>query len=309
MHFSTKYTARTDLADEVLENLYGKKGEYGDGIDFKSKNLDGFRVDTVNVQNQKASEATGKPVGRYVTVETGEIWKKDAENMARAGRVVSQILKSMMPKNGLCLAVCLGNDRIIADAVGPFAARNIIVTRHIKRQAKQLYESLCLGETACIVPGVMGNTGAEAAELVLSAVKMLEPSSVIVIDALACRKLSRLAKTVQITDSGICPGSGVDNARGEISQKTLGVPTIALGVPTVVDASTLCADIIDGVLDKENSTGAFLQQHLSENPSGFFVTPKETDRIIGSMSKLLGYAVNVACHGDMSLSEMEEFLS
>ena len=165
-----------------------------------------------------------------------------------------------------------------------------------------------LGECACITTGVLGETGIEAAELVQSAVTKLKPSAVIAIDALASRRLSRLVRTVQISDTGISPGSGVNNARSEISSKTLAVPVISVGVPTVVEAATVCVDVLrekseDGKLMNE------IERMLNESPANFFVTPKDADVYVKTMAKLIGFSVNCAMHENMTFSEMEELLS
>ena len=309
MDFSIKFTARTDLADEVLENLGEKRGEIGDGIAFETRSINSVRVDTVTVKNENATRITGKPVGKYVTVTTGEIWKADVKTFENIAKTVSQVIRQMLPGDGLCLVAALGNEKITADAIGPLAADSIIVSRHLKLQSRQLYDSLGFSECACIVPGVMGDTGAEAYELVKGTVDMLRPSGVLVIDALASRNVGRLAKTVQICDSGISPGSGVGNARHEISRNTLGVPTVAIGVPTVVEAQTLCLDILSQALGDEKEVIDYIERRLPGNASSFFVCPKETDRIIKSMAKLVGYSVNFALHKDITVSEMDEFLA
>ena len=310
MDFSTKFTVRTDLADEAAEKLKEKEGVYGDGIHFESKKVRGIRVDTVRVESDNAQKSIGKPKGTYVTVTAGEIWKSGRDAFENIAKTLSEVIRGMLPEDaGLCLIAALGNDKIIADAVGPFAADNIIVTRHIKMKNKSLYDSFGFGECACIVPGVMGDTGAEALELVKGAVEMLRPSCVVVIDALASGNVERLAKTVQITDSGISPGSGVGNERQEISRNTLGVPTVAVGVPTVVEAQALCLDVLSETLERESDIYNYIESRIPDNIGRFFVCPKETDKIIRCMSKLLGYSVNLAVHGDISISEMDEFLS
>ena len=309
MDFSTKFTVRTDLADEVVKNNQEKKGIIDDGIGFETDYVRSVRVDNVTVKNEKASKITGKPVGRYVTVTTGEIWKSDKHTFENIAKTLADIVKQMLPKEGLCLVAALGNDKITADAIGPLAADNIIVSRHIKLQNKNLYESLGLGECACIVPGVMGDTGAEALELVKGAVDALKPSGVIVIDALASRDLSRLVKTVQICDTGISPGSGVGNARQEISSNTLGVPTVAIGVPTVVEVQTLCLDVLSSALENEKDVYDYVEKKLPHNIGRFFVCPKETDRIIKSMAKLIGYSLNFVLHDGITTEEMDEFLA
>ncbi len=309
MDFSTKFTVRTDLADEVLENLGGKKGKIGDGICFETKNLDGVEAEYITVENDKAGKRIGKPKGIYATVKTGEIWKSTRETFENTALAVSRVLSEMLPEKGLCLAVCLGNESIIADALGPLAAKSLIVSRHIKLQDEGLYNALGLSECACIVPGVMGDTGAEAFELVKGAVDTLRPTSVVVIDALASRNVSRLARTVQISDSGISPGSGVGNARHEISRRTLGVPTLAVGVPTVVEAQTLCLDMLSDVLTGERDVYNYIEGKFSGMSESFYVCPKETDRIIRCMAKLVGYSLNFALHKNISLSDIDEFLA
>ena len=309
MDFSTKYTVRTDLADEVLENIGQKRGDKDDGIGFETEYIRSVKVDKVIVKNKEASMLTGKPEGKYVTVTTGEIWKSDRETFENIAKTLSEIVRGMLPKDGLCLVAALGNDKITADAIGPLSADNLIVSRHIKLQNRELYESLELGECACVVPGVMGDTGAEAFELVKGAVDMLKPSSVIVIDALASRNVSRLVKTVQICDSGISPGSGVGNARHEISRNTLGVPTVAIGVPTVVEAQTLCLDILSESFGGNRDIYKYIEENMPDNIGRFFVCPKETDRIIKSMAKLIGYSLNFALHEGITVGEMDELLA
>ena len=309
MDFSTKYTVRTDLADEVVQNIGDKKGDFGDGIVFETKKIRDTRVDTVRITNKKASEVSGKPVGRYVTVTTGEVWKAGKDDFEKLAKTLGEILRGMLPDDGLCLVAALGNEKIAADAIGPASAANLIVSRHIKLLDKELYNSLGLGECACMVTGVMGDTGAEAYELIKGAVDIIKPSSVVVIDALASRNVERLAKTVQISDSGILPGSGVGNARHEISERTLGVPTVAVGVPTVVEAVTLCMDILSESLPEDRDVYNYIEEKIPGNLGRFFVCPKETDKIIKSMAKLVGYSLNFAFHKGMTLSEMDEFLS
>lgn len=309
MDFSTKYTVRTDLADELVEQARQKKGKIGDGILFETQCINGIKVDCITVESDLAAKEIGKPKGRYATVETGEIWKKTKTELENTAKTVSEVVKDMMPKDGLCLVAGLGNVKITADAIGPVAADNIIVTRHIKNENKALYDSLGFGECACIKPGVTGDTGAQAFELIKGAADVLKPSCVVVVDALAARNTQRLAKTVQICDSGILPGSGVGNARHEISRRTLGVPTISVGVPTVVEAQSLCLDMLSDVLEGEKEIYNYIEEKLSGSIHRFFVCPKETDRIIKCMAKLVGYSLNFAIHKDITVDEMDEFLS
>ena len=309
MDFSTNYTVRTDMADEILQGLYGEKGQIDDMVTFKTENFGKIRKESMTVKRDFVQGDVIKPKGKYVTVSVDEIKNFSRDDFETAVTVIGKTIKNMLPeKKGLCLIVCLGNRNLVADAIGPFAGEKIIVSRHIKNHSIQLYEAMELGECACITTGVLGETGIEAAELVQSAVTKLKPSAVIAIDALASRRLSRLVRTVQISDTGISPGSGVNNARSEISSKTLAVPVISVGVPTVVEAATVCVDVLrekseDGKLMNE------IERMLNESPANFFVTPKDADVYVKTMAKLIGFSVNCAMHENMTFSEMEELLS
>ncbi len=309
MDFSTKFTVRTDLADEEVAVLKKKEGKIGDGIVFEKRHFGKITFDAVCVENEKGERLCGKPVGTYMTLNTGEVWNMDKRNFEQMAKAIGKCINDIFPKRGLCLVVCLGNEKIVADAVGPMTAKSIVVTRHIKKKDKELFDSLGLGEVACVVTGVMGNTGAETLELVRGCVGELCPSGVIVVDALASSDLSRLAKTVQITDTGICPGSGVGNNRQEISKRTLGVPVIAVGVPTVVETSALCLDLLLDVLGDENETYSRIESRLKGGVQNSFVCPKETDKIVNTIAKLIGYGINFAMHEEMTMDEMDEFLS
>ncbi len=310
MDFSTNYTVRTDMADEIVEGLYGKKGKTDDGITFKSSSYGRIRCEEMTVDKDLYWSDSNRQKGRYVTISLDEIKNFTREEFETAAMVISNQIQKLLPEDdGLCLVVCLGNRNLVADAIGPLSAEKIIVSRHIKMHRGELFSAMELGECACIVTGVLGETGMEAAELSESAVKKIKPKAVIAVDALASRRLSRLMKTVQISDTGISPGSGVNNQRSEISQRTLGVPVISIGVPTVVEATTVCADILGEKLGEDNSAIREVQKTLNENPTGFFVTPKDADVYVKTMAKLVGYSINKAIHKQMTFSEMEELLS
>ena len=314
--FDKNFTQRTDLADETEEYLREKCSGNLPGICVKKEKIKGFDVHIMNVLDKTGQEASGKPVGRYVTINTGKIWLSDKQKFADACSVIAQFLREFIPKyKSSCMLAALGNKNIIADATGPLTAENFVVTRHIKEADPQMFENLCMRETLCICPGVLGNTGMEAAQIVKGAVESAKPGFVIAVDSLASRRLSRLATTVQICDTGISPGSGINNARKEIRSKSIGVPVIAIGVPTVVEVTTLATDIIRSAAEKSNSGSIKnsvydIIEEISANESeGFFVTPKETDHIIKDTSKLIGYSINLALHEDITLQEIDEFLS
>ena len=314
--FDKNLTQRTDLADETEEYLRERCNGNLQGICVKKQKIKGFDVHIMNVLDKQGEEATGKPVGRYVTINVGKIWLSDKQKFTDACFVIAQFLKEFIPsQDASCILAALGNKNIIADATGPLTAENFIVTRHIKESDSQMFESLCMRETLCICPGVLGNTGIEAAQIIKGAVDSVHPGFVIAVDSLASRRLSRLATTVQICDSGISPGSGINNARKEISSRSIGIPVIAIGIPTVVDVTTLAADIIRSAAEKSHSDSLKksvyeIIEEISANESqGFFVTPKETDHIIKDTSKLIGYAINLALHDNITMQEIDEFLS
>lgn len=305
------FSPRTDLANEAHELILEKYGGEADGIVYESVKKNGVNVDYLTVLNKKGEKASGKPRGKYVTVNIGKIWLSDKETFDNICKTLADEIRLFIPGDGACLLAALGNRGIVADAVGPFCAQNFIVTRHIKKSNPRLFESFELRETSCIVPDVSGNTGLEAAETVKGIVKKTKPDFVIVIDALASRRLARLATTIQICDTGISPGSGIANARAAINEEFLGVPVIALGIPTVVDVKTLAHDVFENAVKDDEGKKDFdkvIKHLVNDTDSGFFVAPKETDHIIRDTSKLLGYAINSALHENLSFDEMAEFL-
>ncbi len=312
-NFSVNFTVRTDLASEVREHWHEKNGSEIPGTDFFTQFKDGIKIDTLTVLDSEGEKNSGKPVGRYVTIETGKVQNLDNYSFENLMRIISDEIRSFLPEDdndGTCLLACLGNANITADAVGPLCSENFIVTNHIYESDKKLFDSLRLRRTCCVCPGVVGKTGIETSAIVKGAVERVKPSFVIAVDALASRHLSRLASTIQICSTGICPGSGVGNTRKELSQKTLGVPVIAIGLPTVVDARTLCYNILT---DTAKQSGLSIpdntEQMIFSSCEGFFVTPKETDRIIRTCAKLIGFSINMALHEDITKSEIDELIS
>ncbi len=312
------FNKRTDLADEVCEIVSEKKGKQIKGLISRDENKNGFSCHVLEVIDENGEKASGKPVGRYFTVDIGKIWLSDRETFKRAAFVISEYLRAFIPpKDKSCLLAALGNKSITADATGPITAENFIVTRHIKSSNPSLFDEFGMRETLCVCPGVSGNTGIEAAEIIKGAVELTKPDFVIAVDSLSSMRLSRLACTVQISNTGISPGSGINNARKEISMRTLGVPVISIGVPTVVDASTLAYDILKETAEKSGMTRKkddfpVLEKLFSALSSGacdFFVTPKETDRIIKDTSKLIGYAINLALNDNLAFEDIDEFIS
>ncbi|MBQ5969083.1 MAG: GPR endopeptidase [Clostridia bacterium] len=281
---------RSDLALEQREALAASGSA---GVQTNEKTVDGVHVSTVRVLDDRGAHAIGKPVGTYITLETGSTFKPSGTLETLQSLLTEAILR-MLPQTGPVLVVGLGNDAITPDALGPKTVSHIFATRHIQ---KELAVSLGLGTlrpVAAVAPGVLGRTGVETAELLRALTRHLSPAALIVIDALAARQLTRVGSTVQLTDSGISPGSGVGNRRAEISVRTLGVPVIAVGVPTVVDADTMARDL----------TG--LPADAPEAARRMMVTPKEIDLLIDRAAALLGDAINRALQPALSLQELRQ---
>lgn len=279
---------RTDLALEKRE-LFGR--EEPEGVESEESDQGGVKFTKIRVINEKGSEALGKPIGTYITAEIPELMKNPVTDEDMIEAVAAQ-LRSLLPKDGSILAVGLGNTRITPDAVGPKSISMVLATRHI---GKELSDEIGLGElrsVAGFVPGVLGRTGLEAAESVKGLVGAVSPSAIIVVDALAARKLSRLGTTIQISDIGIIPGSGVGNARKEITERSVGVPVISVGIPTVVDVGTLVADL----------TGS--NSEIPSESRDMIITPREIDIVIERASELIGMSINKALQPDISVDEM-----
>ncbi|MBQ7596653.1 MAG: GPR endopeptidase [Clostridia bacterium] len=280
---------RTDLAIEKCETLPDMKSY---GVLSEVTQHKDVRLTKIRITNERGERELGKPRGTYITAEIPPLTKYSVCDEELISFLGGQ-LASLLPKSGTVLTVGLGNENITPDALGPESCSVILATRHI---SAELAKSAGLGDlrpSAVLSPGVMGQTGVESAEIIKSLVGFLDPAAVIVIDALAARRLSRLGCTVQMADSGIVPGSGVDNARSALNKETLGVPVISVGIPTVVDALTLANDI----------TGSDRSDYpdFKEN---MIVTSREIDLVIGRASKLVGMTVNKALQPHVSVDEM-----
>lgn len=292
---------RTDLAVEAAEILNGDN----QSIDYSEKQKGKSKVISMLIKDYEASEKIGKPQGKYITVEVPALTDYFQSTDERI-KVIAEEIKSLIPKKGPVLVAGLGNLNITPDALGPKAAKNILATRHIKGEMAKSLGLENLRDVSVISPGVLGQTGIEVSELLSGLTENLRPCCVIVIDAIASRKLSRLGCTVQISDTGISPGAGVGNHRPSINKETLGVPVIGIGVPTVVDAATLALDIVSNS-DEE------LMESLSDiiSPRGemMVVTPKEIDLLTDRASLLIGMAINCALHPDFEPDDLYSLVS
>ena len=281
---------RTDLALEKHENF----GEaHLDGVKVEKKKTTHCDITKIEINTASAAEKLEKPVGVYYTVETEGF--PDAASLTDGRcRTVTRILRSLLPKEGTILVVGLGNPNITPDALGPRCAGQIFSTRHIDAQTREQLSLPALREVCALAPGVTGQTGIEAVEVIDGVCKKIAPSALIAVDALAAGSVRRLARTVQISNVGIEPGAGVGNARRALNAQTLGVPVIAVGVPTVVDALSLSRDMLSGgELTAENSEYASM-----------IVTPRETDTVIESAARMLALAINCALQQALSPEEL-----
>jgi len=306
---------RTDLAVETREEI-AKKGEIGDGVLFSEETIDGFLCSEIEITNEIGAKTTGRSIGRYLTVDFGRIWLKEYSEFVLAAELIAKKIKTLSGTGDKSILVAgLGNNYITADSIGPKALQKILITRHLKNQIPGLYDNLGLVEMSGLAPGVLGQTGMETAEIILSVAREIKPSLVIIIDALASKKISRLATTVQLSNTGISPGSGVGNHRRAIDSELLGAKVISIGVPTVVDAATLSHGVLEeaykylDVTPDDRLTLDILNASLEELGGNFFVTPKESDVIINEVSKLIGCAVNRAFYNDISFEEMSRIIS
>ena len=290
---------RTDLAVEAEELWRESAGQTTrlSGVEAVQRQPEGIPVTTVWVLNREGEDALGKPVGVYVTLDLRELNTRTGDVFQRCLKVLSTELRYLVDKSapeGLVLCVGLGNRAITPDSVGPLAHEHTLVTRHLVEQMPDLFSGL--RPVASAAAEVLGSTGMESFELVQALCRQLRPACVIAVDALASRSLDRLCTTVQLSDTGIVPGSGVGNHRAALDRDSLGIPVIAVGVPTVVDGATLAADL----------TGAEEPPALGQD---LFVTPRDIDSRCAELGKLIGYGITMALQPEVSPEDLELLLS
>lgn len=281
---------RTDLAIERHENLQNSNLS---GVKVETESSDGVKLTKITVETEEAAKALEKEMGVYYTAEIDGFPDASSLTDGRLSAVV-KALSELIPQKGSVLVAGLGNTNITPDALGPKCADMIFATRHIDKEDIYALSLPPLREVSVIAPGVTGQTGVEAAEIIDSVCKKVKPSAVIAIDALAAADVKRLNKTVQISSTGISPGSGVKNARKALNEAYLGVPVIAVGVPTVVDALSL-------------SKGVFGESQANEEYSEYFdmmVTPRDIDTVIESASRLLALAINCTLQKNLEPEEL-----
>ena len=283
-------SARTDLAIEKHNRLSNGAPP---GVRAETEELEGARLTRIVVETPEGAAALEKPVGTYYTLETNGF--PDA-SMLPGGplKALTRALGALLPEQGGVLVAGLGNPEITPDALGPKCAAHILATRHLDAETKKALSLPDLREVSVLAPGVTGQTGIEAAEAIAAVAERVKPAAVIAVDALAAAGVERLAKTVQLSDVGVEPGSGVGNARRALNRETLGVPVIAVGVPTVVDALSLAADVF-GEADAARADARF---------SSMIVTPRETDVVTDAAARLLALAINCALQPALTAEEL-----
>ena len=293
-----KKNIRTDLAMESwdLARQEHGRGRGVPGVEYARKTIHNIAVHTMSIETQQAAEILCKPIGKYYTVSLKKMLRRYDDAFLDGAKCISTIVKSLLPEHEHCLIACLGNPKITPDAIGPLCADNLMVTRHLKAYMPETFDAF--GEVSVICPGVLGTTGIESASIVKGAVEAVKPDVVIAIDALAARSMERLCTTIQICNTGIEPGSGVGNRRYALNEETLGVPVISAGIPTVVDTATLIADLTDEELQPKQGRG-----------EDMMVTPREIDTFVADSAKLLAYGLNFALHEDLTLQDIDLFVS
>ena len=282
---------RTDLALERREMC--KTGEVP-GVTMARSETDGCVTTVIEILNQAGAEAIAKPVGTYITLETQGFPDAAALTDGRIDALCAA-LEQLLPPAGDILVVGLGNPAVTPDALGPACAEQIVATRHLPEEMKNELGLTDLRPVSVLAPGVAGKTGIETSEMIASVVKEVKPAAVVAIDALAAGSVTRLARTVQLCDTGIQPGSGVGNSRKALNRETLSVPVIAIGVPTVVDAVSLAHDVLGAFEDCADPP---------EEYAAMMVTPRDTDVITASAAKFIALALNCVLQKALTREEI-----
>lgn len=284
---------RTDLASEAHQLWREAAGETSKlaGVRAETVTENGFAVETVDILDGAGERALGKPKGTYISIDIAPLMSREEGAFDRAAELLAHRLRELLAlSDGKTVLVCgLGNSAITPDNIGPAAAKSVLATRHLVERMPEDFAAF--RPVAVVEAGVLGTTGVESAEIVRAVAEKVKPAAIIAIDALAARRMARICRTLQLSDTGIVPGSGVGNARSELSEKTLGVPVIAIGVPTVVDAATLAADLMEQAGVGESDSADF-----AEFGGQMVVTPREIDSQAAECARLIAYGINMALH-------------
>ncbi len=273
---------RTDLALECRELIENSVPE---GVVFSEEFFDNVKITRIEITDSEGEKSLGKARGKYITLELSD-FRFDINQSKNDIELIAKEIRELIGEEGCVLIAGLGNRDITPDAIGPLVCDMSLATRHINIHNPEFN----FRDAVVISPGVMGKTGVETGEIIKSVCDRINAKCVIAVDALASRSASRLGKTIQICNTGISPGSGVGNSRAELSQKTLGVPVIALGVPTVVDAQTIAEDL--GATSVNDEMGKMM------------VTPREIDAVVTNISRIIALALGRAIQNDLTCDEL-----
>lgn len=305
-------------------------GESLSGVRVDTEKSDVMTINRVRIEDEKAAEAMGKPIGYYVTLDVPRLRERDPEFVEEVSKNLADELSHVfdLSSEATVLVIGLGNWNVTPDSLGPKVIGHLIITRHLMEHMPDQFNTQKGLRPVCgLAPGVLGITGIETGDVIKGVVEKVKPDLVIAIDALASRSMERISTTIQITDTGVYPGSGIGNKRMGITKENIGVPVVAIGVPTVVDAATLAKDSIDMLIaefTREASPGSeffkMLQELQDEEKhqlirevmqpyvGGLVVTPKEIDSLIESASKVLAGGINLAVHPGIDYDEVSTFL-
>ena len=309
------YNFRTDMADE-RRDLYVKVNNIEpniNGIESEKEDIsDKIKITRVKIFNDEAEQAIGKKKGDYITIDINKINLLTDEEKQQATTIIGQELKKMIGKKienkDEILVVGLGNEAVTPDALGPNVVKNVEITRHIIKYLPEYIDENTRPVSA-IAPGVLGTTGIETAEVIQGVVEHTKPKLLIVIDALASRSIERISSSIQLSNTGIAPGAGVGNIRKELTEETLGIPVIAMGIPTVVELATLVSDGIDIFIDKlqqreesnqylnnlkKNDKYEDVKEALNVGNYNMIVTPKEIDELVTNMAEIVAEGINMS---------------
>lgn len=325
------YSARTDLALEARE-IYMEASDIEDEIDGVeaeiSNPFENTVVTRVKIVSDKGEKALNKPMGSYVTIDFPIELYENSEVYENICRLLASELNQLLNTTGneTVLVAGLGNRFVTPDSLGPNVVDSIVVTRHIFEYISE-DDKRKLSPICAIAPGVLGITGIETAEIIHGICEEVKPSAMIAVDALCSRNMKRINSTIQISDSGITPGAGIGNQRMALNERELGIPVIAIGVPTVIDATTITADSIDFILKllkdtaeqkeplykalsdlSETDKHNLIKRAISENIGDFIVTPKDIDGVIKKISAVIADGINLSLHkGIKNLSDLDVF--
>ena len=321
----------TDLALEMAELLGTDDGPSLDGVEVESEEQDGILIHTVRVLDEAGENVMGKPRGSYITIESPDMKINSVTVHEEIIEILTEKLASLAAGTaGTVLVIGLGNSNVTPDSLGPLVVSKVLVTRHIMEGLPVELEG-SLRSVCALAPGVMGLTGIETLEVVKGLVSRVKPALVIAIDALAARKISRINQTIQLTDTGISPGAGIGNKRLPLNRQSLGVPVIAIGVPTVADAAVFASDAMDeffsciessapdliqggeGFLDMLKSLGdnekhAAIKTAITPLVGNMFVTPKEIGEVVSWLANIIANAINMAMHEGISREDINRYV-